>query len=128
MLEDTVKEIQQENKNISSFPDTIETNLEILIDLFRKGHVQKEELNEYIKYFNGRSELFDLIFNDSINKLNDIELLMYLDEQEIDYLLRKNSLREDIYKLFEKRFFDKHSYVFNEIFSKLYQKNRMNDK
>lgn len=124
LVEDTVLKINKQNKNFSSYPDPIERNLSILTDLYRKNHIEKVEIEEYVSDFDGYSEYFDLVFNMKNLKLTDIELLLYLKEDEIESLMGNEKIKESVYRLLEKKCinhpFEKNKDIFDKLYAKKY--------
>lgn len=120
IIEDTVEKIRTQDKNIKLHPDPVERNLNILTDLYRNDCLKKEEVEEYVHSFDGYSEYFDLVFNMENPKLTDIDLLLYLKEEEIETLMKREGFKESVYNLFEKRLgnqtFEKYKDIFNELY------------
>ncbi len=106
-----------------SFPDPIERKLTILTDLYRKKHIYEEEFSNYIDLFKGRCEYFDLFFagdGEEIN-FNNLKILGYLDQEEIDNIMKNNEVKNKIYELFEKELLQNHpNPIFRYIFDKFY--------
>jgi NAD-dependent SIR2 family protein deacetylase len=122
IIETIVNEINN-TSTAMSFPDPIERKLTILTDLYRKKHIYEEEFSNYIDLFKGRCEYFDLFFvgdGEEIN-FNDLEILGYLDQEEIDNIMKNNEVKNKIYELFEKELLQNHpNPIFKEIFDKYY--------
>lgn len=122
IVEDIVSKINQQDKKVNAYPNPIEERLNILTDLYRRGQIKKKEIEEYVKSFDGYSEYFDLVFNMDGIKLTDIELLLYLKEDEIDNVMENDMTKENIYKLFEDKYISQIHEKYKNIFQKLYTK------
>ncbi|PFS49695.1 SIR2 family protein [Bacillus cereus] len=122
ILKETASQIESRKNNVRVYPDPIVRNLDILTDLYRKGHIQKEEIESYVVQFKGFSEYFDLVFNSKELELTDIKLISYLTDVEVEEIMKSSSLKEHIYSLLDEKLLEKQSRVINEIFEKLYSK------
>src|SRR5699024_9266952 len=119
IIEDIVSKINQQDKKVKAFPNPIEKRLNVLTDLYRRDQIKKKEIEEYIKSFDGYSEYFDLVFNMDGIKLTDIELLLYLKEDEIDIVMENDITKENIYRLFEDKYISQIHEKYKSIFQKL---------
>jgi SIR2-like domain len=119
-LETIVNKINNESA-VKSFPDPIERNLSILTDLYRKKHISDEEIVNYIDLFKGRSEYFDLLFGNEEIDFNNLDLLKYLNQEEVEKIMKNDILRNKIYELLEKEFLQTHpNRIFEKIFKEYY--------
>lgn len=123
ILEDTVLKIENQKSEFKVYPNPVETNLNILTDLYRNGYIQKIEIQDYVNQFKGFSEYFDLVFNNIELNLTDINLIGYLNESEIEEIMNSNDgVKEKVYKLLDENLFANQSQKMNTIFEKLYSK------
>jgi len=122
ILEDTVSKIKDQKSGIRVYPDPVERNLNILADLYRKGGIEKKEIEIYSERFKGFSEYFDLIFGNKNLNITDIELFSYLTDVEIEEIMDLGEVKLQVYEQFDKILFENQSRVTMEIFDKLYMK------
>lgn len=122
ILEDTVSKIKDRKDGIRVYPDPVERNLNILADLYRKGGIEKKEIEIYSDRFKGFSEYFDLIFGNKDLNITDIELFSYLTDVEIEKIMDLGEIKLQVYEQFDKILFENQSRVTIEIFDKLYTK------
>lgn len=95
------------NKGIRSYPCPIETNLNMLTDLYRFGYIEMVDIKDYIDLFKGYSDYFDIIFcaNEfDFNKLTS-NLLNLLKPNEIDDIMENQEIKEKIYNKIENEIF-----------------------
>lgn len=123
IIEDTVLKIESRNDAFRAYPDPVETNLDILTDLYKIGCLQKKEIEDYIEKFKGFSEYFDLVFNNMELNLTDIKLISFLTDVEIEEIMNNSDrVKEQVYKLLDENLFKNQPLVMNKIFGKLYSK------
>ncbi|QWH54351.1 SIR2 family protein [Bacillus mycoides] len=122
ILEDTKKKkISYENSNFRPYPDSVKTNLSIIVDLYRKDFISKEEIKSYIPLFRGISDYFDCIFYDEDVELKKLDYIYYLNQNEIDRLMENEEFRAEVHKLFDKKFEQQLNKKEYDIFKKVYK-------
>lgn len=94
-------ENEKQMQKIEEWPDPVERKLNFLTELYRKGYFKRNELKDYIDKFKGRSEYFDLFFDEFV-QVKNINLLIALTEEEITKIMNNKAISEQIYDLIEK--------------------------
>lgn len=122
LLESVAKKINESNPNFKVQPDPIKSYLNIITELYRKNKFTKREMKKYSKAFKGYSEYFDLLFNYMNFRMTDIDVLHNFKNEEINTILKENSVNNNVYNLFEKQLENKLSKNDKLLLEKLYVK------
>lgn len=122
LLESVAKKIKESNPNFKVQPDPINSYLNIITELYRKNKFTKREMKKYSKVFKGYSEYFDLLFNYMNFRMTDVDVLHNFKNEEINTILKENSVNNNVYNLFEKRLENKLSKNDKLLLEKLYVK------
>lgn len=121
-IEATINEINNQNSSIKTYPDPIEQKLTMLTSLYRRKIIKKEEIENYMEFFDGYSEYFELIFNRKNLKLTDLDLIQHLTKKEIRNIMKNEQTKERIYSLLEKKMIDSSFGRYKDILERVYEK------
>lgn len=120
IIEGTCKLIEIQNESVKIHPDPINIGLHALTNMYKLNHLNLEEIKDYLNILGGHVEYFDLIFNIEGVKLTNLNLLMYLNEEEMEALMRQEKFKNSVYELFEEKLEDRTSKKDKAVFTKIY--------